>query len=172
MSLISEAETFSSFYWSFAFPLLWIASVFPGLFVSCFPGLFVSFLLICDSSDPGSVSTICCPLVACLFTLFMESCCTRVLHFNITNSTNLFLYRLGFCGLQKLRPFFGHSALLGRPWGGVRGEWLLQLGQPGLNSAWEVYRLGELDRKLPYLWVPPSSLVKLGWGGIPWWPNG
>lgn len=38
----------------------------------CFPGLFVWFLLICGSSNPGSVATAFCQLVACLFTLLME----------------------------------------------------------------------------------------------------
>lgn len=38
----------------------------------CFLGLFV-FLMICRNSNPRSVATIFCQLVACLFTLFMES---------------------------------------------------------------------------------------------------
>lgn len=68
VSLISGAETFSSFDWWFGF----LSCELPLSPQPCFPGLFVWFLLICGSSNPGSVATTFCQLAACLFTLLME----------------------------------------------------------------------------------------------------
>lgn len=53
--LITEAETFSSFHWSFGFTLLLY-------FLVCVCVFFSWFLSICGSSDPGSVATISCQL--------------------------------------------------------------------------------------------------------------
>lgn len=68
VSLISGAETFSSFDWWFGF----LSCELPLSPQPCFPGLLVWFLLICGSSNPGSVATTFCQLAACLFTLLME----------------------------------------------------------------------------------------------------